>query len=326
MRSQLTPAQKDVLLYLRTLDPFGDKTLDIGIRALARDMGLNPSTVSRAMEVLRDKEYIDLEISAVRVKVKSLRLVRDDERPCGKVLPTDNTVVSTQQMRSQCNTLDPDATLLIAMQHLSSETQSEQGVQISKTLKTIKTDQTINQECQEAAFHSQEERPIAETTDFVFFDNQEQEEHPILESRPERSTTTKAESMDQISNLIDMDSFKRKLPDPGGGKIENEEGNNQVSEIESRRSKPTEEELFKFAKHQIESKGIEMRSPEKYVKAVIARERDNLIKQWQEIQRASLPVEVWKPEKFEIEDPEAGRKALADARAILVKKGLIREP
>jgi len=33
---ELKPSEKDVLYYLRTLDPFGEKDLDIGVREMAR--------------------------------------------------------------------------------------------------------------------------------------------------------------------------------------------------------------------------------------------------------------------------------------------------
>jgi hypothetical protein len=33
---ELKPSEKEVLYYLRTLDPFGEKDLDIGVREMAR--------------------------------------------------------------------------------------------------------------------------------------------------------------------------------------------------------------------------------------------------------------------------------------------------
>jgi DNA-binding transcriptional ArsR family regulator len=46
---ELQPSEKDVLYYLRTLDPFGERDLDIGVREMARALGMSPSTVSRAL-------------------------------------------------------------------------------------------------------------------------------------------------------------------------------------------------------------------------------------------------------------------------------------
>jgi hypothetical protein len=83
---------------------------------------------------------------------------------------------------------------------------------------------------------------------------------------------------------------------------------------------PTEAELYKFVRNQIESKGIEMRNPEVYVKTAIDRDRANWIGQWQEHQRASRPVAVYKPEVWTPPDREAGLRALAEAKARLGAK------
>lgn len=88
---ELKPSEKDVLYHLRTLDPFGDKDLDIGVREMARALGMSPSTVSRALKELDSKKWIDLEITSARVKLHSQQAL------CGKVLPTDNSVAPTQQ-------------------------------------------------------------------------------------------------------------------------------------------------------------------------------------------------------------------------------------
>lgn len=55
---RLRPAERDVLYYLRTIDPFG-KGIDIGVREIAGVLGYNPGTVSKALKVLHDREYID---------------------------------------------------------------------------------------------------------------------------------------------------------------------------------------------------------------------------------------------------------------------------
>jgi Crp-like helix-turn-helix domain len=89
--SELKPSEKDVLYYLRTLDPFGDRDLDVGVREMARALGMNPSTVSRALKELDRKDWIDMEITSARVKLHSQQAL------CGKVLPPDNSVAPTQQ-------------------------------------------------------------------------------------------------------------------------------------------------------------------------------------------------------------------------------------
>lgn len=133
---ELKPSEKDVLYYLRTLDPFGERDLDIGVREIARELGMNPSTVSRALKELDAKKWIDLEITSARVKLHSQKPVEDSIVPtyaqvttcgevlpprnsvaptqqeaCGKVLPPRNSVASTQRSRSPRNDLDRHATL-----------------------------------------------------------------------------------------------------------------------------------------------------------------------------------------------------------------------
>jgi DNA-binding transcriptional ArsR family regulator len=95
---ELTESQKDVLYYLRTLDPFGDRHLDLGVREIARTLGCEPSTVSRALRVLAEKGYIDLELVRVRVKVLS------------KVLRENNSVAPEQQTGSPRNKRDSETT------------------------------------------------------------------------------------------------------------------------------------------------------------------------------------------------------------------------
>ena len=81
---ELKPSEKDVLYYLRTLDPFGERDLDIGVREMARALGMSPSTVSRALKELDRKEWIDMEITSARVKLHS------QQASCGEVLPPRN--------------------------------------------------------------------------------------------------------------------------------------------------------------------------------------------------------------------------------------------
>lgn len=68
---ELKPRERDILYYLRTLDPFGDKELEIAIRPVARAIGCSPSTVSTALKALEKKGWIDLEIASAKVRLKS---------------------------------------------------------------------------------------------------------------------------------------------------------------------------------------------------------------------------------------------------------------
>jgi hypothetical protein len=103
----LKPAERDVLYYIRTLDPFGTLELELGVREMADTLGCNPGTVSRALKVLDQKGYIELDLVTVRVRIKN----------CNEVLSTDNTVAYRQHDRSVDNTHDRETTPVISRQH-----------------------------------------------------------------------------------------------------------------------------------------------------------------------------------------------------------------
>lgn len=115
VRKELKPAERDILLYLRCLNPFGDRTLDLGVRDLAATLDMVPSTVSRALRVLVEKGWIVLEMLTVRARILPL--------------PRGNSVVSRQQEGSPGNTDDQETTTEIVTQHLEAITQLEQGFQ-----------------------------------------------------------------------------------------------------------------------------------------------------------------------------------------------------
>lgn len=68
---ELLPAERDVLYYIRTLDPYNN-SVEINTAQIARDLStdtktVHRQTVSRALKKLDEKGFIDLEL--VRVKV-----------------------------------------------------------------------------------------------------------------------------------------------------------------------------------------------------------------------------------------------------------------
>jgi len=72
---ELTPAQRDVLYFVRTLDPYGDG-LDISIAEIARQLStdkrtVHRSTVSRALKELDAKGFIDMELLMVKLNIKA---------------------------------------------------------------------------------------------------------------------------------------------------------------------------------------------------------------------------------------------------------------
>jgi DNA-binding transcriptional MocR family regulator len=83
----LTRAQLGVLYYIETSDPFGDRGLEVTATAIAKELGLDKSSVSRALKQLDQMGYIDSEIIRARVKVLHPR----------------HNVASTQPMSQQRN-------------------------------------------------------------------------------------------------------------------------------------------------------------------------------------------------------------------------------
>lgn len=65
--SQLTRAELGVLYYIRTRDPYGDRALTIDCLEVGQLLGLHRTSVSRALEQLKHKGLITLEIQQARV-------------------------------------------------------------------------------------------------------------------------------------------------------------------------------------------------------------------------------------------------------------------
>ncbi len=134
---ELTPAQKDVLYYIRTLDPYGDG-VELSVSGIARQLStenkeVHRSTVSRALKVLDEKGFVDLELLKVKVKILAGGVHCCDE---ATLLPTDNTVAYRQQARSLRNKRDHDATSVIMTQQVSSESFAQSQSSAPNTYKT----------------------------------------------------------------------------------------------------------------------------------------------------------------------------------------------
>ncbi|MBD1855500.1 MULTISPECIES: MarR family transcriptional regulator [Leptolyngbya] len=69
---ELKLAELRVLFHLRTLDPFGDRALNLKVIDIAEATKLQKGTVSKALKVLSDKGFIDLEMVTVRIHVKKV--------------------------------------------------------------------------------------------------------------------------------------------------------------------------------------------------------------------------------------------------------------
>lgn len=70
INQRLKPAEVRVLYYLRTLDPFGDRALNLKVIEIAEATALKKGTVSKALKVLDSEGFIDLEMVTVRIQVQ----------------------------------------------------------------------------------------------------------------------------------------------------------------------------------------------------------------------------------------------------------------
>jgi hypothetical protein len=136
----LKPAEKDVLYYLRTLDPFGDRYLEFGVREIARILDYDPGTISRALKSLDAKKHINLDLLRVGVRIRSRRLdnrhleaIPEDQESASlsaarvdpieefqEELDPEGGCCSDATLLSPRNTHDPETTLMILRQHLLS--------------------------------------------------------------------------------------------------------------------------------------------------------------------------------------------------------------
>lgn len=73
MGKDLNKSELLVLFHLRTLDPFGDRHLELRVIDIAESTGLRKGTVSKALKVLNSKSYISMEIVAVKIRLNSRR-------------------------------------------------------------------------------------------------------------------------------------------------------------------------------------------------------------------------------------------------------------
>jgi predicted transcriptional regulator len=140
---ELTPAQRDVLYFVRTLDPYGEG-LDISIAEIARQLStdkrtVHRSTVSRALKELDANGFIDMELLMVKLNIKAKGIHCWDSEVCTlpfenasgvqdaslratqgasetSVLPTDNKRDHDATVLPTDNKRDHDATSVITTQ------------------------------------------------------------------------------------------------------------------------------------------------------------------------------------------------------------------
>jgi len=144
-RKKLTESEKDVLIYLRTLDPFGDRSLSLSVRGIAKELEYNPSSVSRALKRLDQLGLIDIELIKVKVSIKSL----GSQNTSGSVAPTQQLNELLRGQEAECVDAFESASTHSQMRPRNSDSpeplpQAESGT--PHTLKTLKTLKTLSEE------------------------------------------------------------------------------------------------------------------------------------------------------------------------------------
>lgn len=130
---ELTPSQRDVLYYIRTIDPY-NQGVDINAAEVARQLSglggkVHRQTVSRALKDLDSKGFIDIELLQVRAKVKAKGLWCDETSPCDEMLGRDETpgcdetppVIMTHLSGSPDTTVDHETPPVIVTHHTKFE-------------------------------------------------------------------------------------------------------------------------------------------------------------------------------------------------------------
>ncbi|WP_211293113.1 MarR family transcriptional regulator [Brunnivagina elsteri] len=141
----LKPAEKDLLYYIRTLDPY-NQGVDINCAEIARlfstsERIVHRQTVSRALKELDAKGFIDLELLQVKAKVKPKGLWCDETLEYNDAPRCDETPrsIATHRDRSPHTQVDRETPRSIATHHTESESFVEPESQNSKINKINKT-------------------------------------------------------------------------------------------------------------------------------------------------------------------------------------------
>jgi len=132
-------AELRVLFYLRTLDPFGDRKLNLKVIDIAEATGLQKGTVSKALQVLLCKEFIDLEMIAIQVSVKKFPV--GNQVSCEKHRSTVGNLDASQETSTHHR--KPDCTV---GNFQEPETIQEKDSRSPHTIHTDQTNQTLSVE------------------------------------------------------------------------------------------------------------------------------------------------------------------------------------
>ncbi len=86
---ELTYAELKLYLYLRTLDPFGDRKLEIETAVLSEQLGFSRRTIQRALHALNESDLIDWQVMKSKITTKTAT----------RLSPSDKVVAKRQSCR-----------------------------------------------------------------------------------------------------------------------------------------------------------------------------------------------------------------------------------
>ncbi len=139
---KLTSSEFSVYLWLKTNDPFGDKLVEADTKAIAVDLNISRRSVQRALVKLAQEKLIDLVITKIHYRVRSIPTSDTHVAEVSPMSPSDTHVAGVSPVspeRHQCRPSDTSVAQVTPLSPSSPETIAEQASQLSKTIKTIQT-------------------------------------------------------------------------------------------------------------------------------------------------------------------------------------------
>ena len=143
----LTHSELSVYLWLKTKNPFGGKLIEADTRKISEDLGISRRTVQRALPRLQQENFIELEISNFKYRLKSKSAndgkdnfdIKDDLQLATPESSDDSEIAMTTPatlQRHQDRYDDTSDASTTSVSPSSAETKSSKGLQSPKIFKT----------------------------------------------------------------------------------------------------------------------------------------------------------------------------------------------
>jgi hypothetical protein len=136
---KLTHSELLVFYWLKSNDPYGDRYIEANTLNIATALGISRRSVQRALVKLSELRLIDLAITRFQYRVRSSVENYEDATPMS---PGDTHVASTTPMSPGTTPMSSGTT---PMSRFQPETSTPREFQEPKTIKTIKTNQTLSE-------------------------------------------------------------------------------------------------------------------------------------------------------------------------------------